>query len=69
MIDYKKYVYTKKELVQYGLWGGSAGFVLLMLFYNNVLLWDSLGASCFDLSGLLPQDPFGSEALAAYHSV
>ena len=38
MIDYNKYVYTKKELVQYGLCGGSAGFVLLMLFYDNVLL-------------------------------
>lgn len=38
MIDYNKYVYTKKELVRYVLCGGSAGFVLLMLFYNNVLL-------------------------------
>lgn len=38
MIDYNQYVYTKKEVVRYGLCGVSVAFVLLMLFYNNILL-------------------------------
>ncbi len=51
MINYNKYVYTKKELIRYGLCGGSAGFVLLMLFYNNVVLCGvlSLPAALFFL--------------------
>ena len=35
MINYKHYKYTKGELVRYGLAGGSAGFAILMLFYDN----------------------------------
>lgn len=37
MMDYKQYIYTRKELIRYGLCGGGAGFALFMLFYNNVL--------------------------------
>lgn len=37
MIDYKKYVYTKTEIIKYGLGGGMAGFIILMLFYDHVL--------------------------------
>lgn len=38
MTDYNQYVYTKKELLRYGLCSGGAGFILFMLFYNNILL-------------------------------
>lgn len=69
MINYNKYVYTKKELIRYGLCGGSAGFVLLMLFYNNVVLCGILSLPVTLFSGLLPKDPFGAAALAAHHSV
>lgn len=38
MIDYNQYVYTKRELVRYGLSGMAAAFVMLMLFYNNIFV-------------------------------
>lgn len=38
MIDYNRYTYTRTELIKYGMGAGIAGFVILMLFYNNVLL-------------------------------
>lgn len=38
MIDYNRYTYTRTELIKYGMGAGVAGFVILMLFYNNVLL-------------------------------
>ncbi len=38
MTEYDKYEYTRMELVQYGLGGGVAGFLFLMLFYDNVIL-------------------------------
>lgn len=37
MIDYNKYIYTKKEWIRYGLAGGAAGFCILMLFYDHIL--------------------------------
>ncbi|MCM1244551.1 MAG: type II secretion system F family protein [Roseburia sp.] len=38
MIDYNRYVYTKRELVKYGLGGGIISFVILMLFYDHALV-------------------------------
>lgn len=37
MIDYNKYIYTKRECIRYGLTGGAVGFSILMLFYDNIL--------------------------------
>ncbi len=37
MIDYNKYVYTKREFIKYGLGGGLVSFIILMLFYDHVL--------------------------------
>lgn len=38
MIDYNQYVYTKRELLRYGLGGMAAAFVMLMLFYDNMFI-------------------------------
>lgn len=38
MTEYNKYEYTRLELVKYGFGGGAAGFLFLMLFYDNVIL-------------------------------
>lgn len=43
-MDYNRYVYTKWEAVRYGSCGGAAAFVILMLFYDNVVLC-GLGAA------------------------
>lgn len=38
MTDYGTYVYTKRELVKYGLGGSVTGFLFLMLFYDNMII-------------------------------
>lgn len=38
MIDYNQYVYTKAEWFKYGLGAGGVGFIILMLFYDHVIL-------------------------------
>ena len=37
-MDYNQYIYTKWEVIRYGLCGGAAAFVILMLFYDNVIV-------------------------------
>lgn len=37
MIDYNQYVYTAAERIRYGMLGGAAGFVILMLFYDQLI--------------------------------
>lgn len=37
MINYNQYVYTAAERIRYGMFGGVAGFVILMLFYDHSL--------------------------------
>lgn len=37
MIDYNQYVYTVAERIRYGMLGGAAGFIILMLFYDHLL--------------------------------
>ena len=37
MINYNQYVYTATERIRYGVLGGAAGFVILMLFYDHLL--------------------------------
>ena len=37
-MDYRQYVYTKRERIRYGSCGGTAAFVILMLFYDNVVV-------------------------------
>lgn len=37
MIDYNQYVYTAAERIRYGMFGGAAGFVILMLFYDQLI--------------------------------
>lgn len=49
MIDYNQYVYTRAERFRYGVCGSAAGFAILMLFYDNILLC----SVCAPLAGIL----------------
>lgn len=37
-LDYSQYVYTKREKIRYGSCGGAAAFVILMLFYDHLVV-------------------------------